>query len=43
LLLLDFKDVVAWHKATAVRLDFCYAGCTALILMVSRVLRLNWT
>jgi hypothetical protein len=27
----------------AVRLDFCCARRTALILMVSRVLRLNWT
>jgi hypothetical protein len=37
------QDVDARDKRTAVRLVFCWARCTALILMVSRVLRLNWT
>jgi hypothetical protein len=42
-LFIDAKDVDARDKPTAVRLDFCCARRTALILMVSRVLRLNRT
>src|SRR5436190_16790118 len=37
------KDVDARHEATGVRHSLCLMGCTALILLDSRSLRINWT
>jgi len=37
------QDVDARHKATAVRHGSCLRMCTALILLASRSLRINWT
>ena len=39
----QLRRVDARHKATAVRYVLCLKRRTALILIVSRVLRLNWT
>src|SRR5205085_10194635 len=36
------RDVYARHKATGVRHSLCLMGCTALILLDSRSLRINW-